>query len=426
MKRKTAVLVIAYLCAAVAFTGVYAALQRIEARKSERNCSYAAEHAFEELVAAVDALEPALEKSALAASPGLCSALCTDACASAEAGLAALALMRDSFELEKLAAFLATAGDYTRTLSRAAAAGAEWTDAERGSLRELASVASDTLAALDRHRGEIAEGNCCCDDTPEALRELDRELPSLSLHYDGRYADTQRESAMLAGKELTGEKEACVIAAAFLGADARGAECLSQSGGEGHEWRVRLGDTTVLVSGRGGQVLSAVCERIVGEPFYSPDDARAEAEKYLRDHGYAAMREVAHENLGGCYVSEWCAVQQGVVCYVDRVRLSIALDDGSLAAFEAGEYVKNHRERRFDLRSTVSEESAAALLAPGLTVEEHYFSLIATAGGEERLCHTFRCRDEGGAQALIFSSAATGSQERIALLREDEYGSYSV
>ena len=426
MKRKTAILTVSYLCAALLFTGVYAALRQRELGETKRSCRYAADHAFEELCAAMTALDTALEKAALAATPGIQSALCSDAYAGAEAADAALSLLESSYELEKAAAFLDTAGDYARTLGRAAATGATWSETERGNLRSLAATAAWAAGELEGLRCSIAEGECCRDDTPEALRTLEAEFPEQTLIYDGAYSPRTEEPAMLAGKEETGEKEACIIAAAFLGESERSAACCGQSAGDGREWRVQLGDWTVLVSGRGGQVLRAVCERAVGEGVLSEDSARSETQKFLRSRGYGAMQEIAHSLQDGCLITEWCAVQQGVVCYPDRVRVALALDNGTLLAFEAGDYVRNHHARRFDLRETVSWEAAEAMLAPGLRVDERFHALILSPGGEERLCLAFRCTDTDGAAALIFASAATGSQERIALLREDEYGSYSV
>jgi len=99
----------------------------------------------------------------------------------------------------------------------------------------------------------------------------------------------------------------------------------------------------------------------------------------------------------------------------------VALDDGSLLSFDASGYLQNHRQRSA-LRPQASAEDARGLLSPALTVEEEYLSFLPMPGGGEKLCFTFRCLDSAGRRWLIFSSAATGAQERIVRVIESETG----
>ncbi len=422
MKRKTAILTVSYLCAAIAMLGLFSALQQSRAAGGERDGRYAGEHAFEELCAAANGMDLALQKASLATSPGLETALCADVYARAMAGSGALgSLPFDSQELEKTAAFLGRAGDYARSLAAAAATGAAWSEADREKLEELAQASAWLAGRLEELRSAAADGGESVD-AQTALLALEDEFPALPLLvYDGRYSQGEAENVMLAGKPEVSEREACLIAAGFLGKPSQAAVSAGQTDCDAPCWRVEAGDYAVTVSVRGGQVLQAVCARTPGSGGLSAEDARAAAEKFLAAHGYGSVKETGWTLEGGTYVGSWCAVQDGVVCYPDELRVAIALDTGELAGFDATEYVSSHRRRALAEPAASAEDARAALL-PSLTVEDEYLAVAASAGGEERLCRVFVCRREDGTRCAVFASAATGSQERIVLLREDETG----
>ncbi len=422
MKKKTAVLVISYFSAAVLLLGLFAALQEQAVADAGRAGRYGGESAFEELCAAVGDMSLALEKGALAASPGLQAALCADAYASAAAALTALGqLPFASQELERTAAFLSKAGDYTRCLTRVSAGGGGWSEEERKAMASLGEAAAWLRSALEEQRGALASGLAEADSTREALLAAEEAFPEGELPpYDGRYSRSclDRECAMLRGKAATSEREAALIAAAFLDMRSQSAE-VAYVNAKTPCWRVTLGEYTVAVSAQGGQVLQAVCARPLGEAVLTEEQAREKTEAFLREHGYRSLREIGHSLESATLVTVWCYEQRGVVCYPDEITVALALDTGELSGFDATEYVTCHCPRELGEPSS-SLEDALSALPPGLTAAEDYLAVIATDGGGERYCRALRCTDDAGRQWLLFSSAATGTQERISELREDE------
>ena len=407
MKRKTAILVVSYLSAAIFMLGLFSTLQLSAVAASERSERYGEEYAFEELCAAMEEMDLALQKCALATAPGLQAVLCADVYALTGAAVTALGELPGSQELEKLTAFLGRSGDFARCLGRCAASGATWSEEEREMLDKLAAYSAAAAADIASLRSTVADGLAEAEDTREALRALEAELPAVPEPVcEGRYAPVQQDWAMLEGKDRCSEREASLIAASFLDENARSAAAEGRSEAEEPCWMVALGDYSVLITERGGQVLQAVCRRTLDTPRLTVEEGFAAAEDFLKKHGCRNMEVTAWRHTGDALTVSCCPVQGDVLCYSDEIRLTGALDDGSLLSFDASDYLQNHRRREAE-RPQASWEDARSLLAPGLTVEEEYLSRIPLDGGGEKLCFTFRCRDEEGRGWLVFSSAAT-------------------
>ena len=422
MKRKTAILVVSYLSAVIFMLGLFSSLQLSAVAASERSGRYGEEYAFEELCAAMEEMDLALQKCALAATPGLQAALCADVYALTGAAVTALGELPGSQELEKLTAFLGRSGDFARCLGRCAASGAAWSQEERQMLEKLAAYSAAAAADLASLRSTVADGLAAVEDTREALRALEAELPAVPEPVcEGRYSPAQADWAMLTGKDTCSEREACLIAASFLDANARAAACEGAVEAEERCWSVTLEDYSILVTERGGQVLQAVCQRSTETPRLTLEEGFAAAEDFLKKHGYRNMERTAWKNTGDALTVSFCPLQEAVRCYADEITLTVALDDGSLLSFDASGYLRNHRQRS-ELRPQASAEDARGLLSPALTVEEEYLSFLPMPGGGEKLCFTFRCTDAAGRRWLVFSSAATGAQERIVRVVESETG----
>lgn len=289
-------------------------------------------------------------------------------------------------------------------------------------LDKLSAYSAAAAAQLASLHATVADGLANLEDTREALRALEAELPAVPEPVcEGRYSPVQEEWAMLAGKDKCSEREACLIAASFLDANARAAACEGAVEAKERCWSVALEDYSLLVTERGGQVLQAVCRRAVETPRLTQEEGFAAAEDFLKKRGYRNMERTAWKNTGDALTVSFCPLQEEVRCYADEITLTVALDDGSLLSFDASGYVQNHR-RRTPERPQASAEDARSLLSPALTAEEEFLAWLPMPGGGEKLCFAFRCTDAAGRRWLVFSSAATGAQERIVRVLESETG----
>ena len=180
---------------------------------------------------------------------------------------------------------------------------------------------------------------------------------------------------------------------------------------EGTEGRrcYRTGDRFLSV-GRGG-VESMSCDRIVYEEKLSAEEALQAAEDFLQARGYGEL-QLLEQSQSGCIARfSFVREQDGALCPDSALRLSIALDDGSLYSFDAADFDPEPVEVHW----TVDEETAKAALPEDLSVTESGRVLLQSPGGRALPCYVFSGADADGRQVEICVSAETGKQVRINL-----------
>lgn len=452
LTKKAGRLIILYSLAAVLVMGVF--LFKADRRRAaaERTLAVGYDHAFSELAEAVSALDTSLQKTLCAASPTMVNAVCAEGYAHcAAAGQAIASLPYGNIELEHTAAFLTRTGDYLNYLSRMAARGESLQEEERQALEAMSKSAaqvSDTLAdlsarlisgeisawELERAESLIAGAEEDLDGTGLAsgFRNMETELPELpALIYDGPFSQHIEKSdpAVLRDLEEVGEEDAARAAAKFLGTEAKNMNVLYlredtmpvyvMTRQHGRELQ------TVEVTKKGGKVVYFGTVREGAEGDISPEAAVRTAREFLEQHGYGGMVPTYHAADGGELVANFAYEQEGVLCYPDLVKVTVALDTGEVVGLETGGYTACHRIRELPAPA-VDPETAAGRLSPALTVEGTRLALIPTPGKSEILCHEFKCSSADGRHVLVYVNALTGEEEKILLLLESDSGTLTV
>lgn len=450
--KKTGRLIIIYSLAALAVMGVFLYRADRERDDLQRTLTVGYDHAFSELTEAVSSLDTSLQKTLCAASPSMVNAVCSEGyahCAAASQAISSLPY--GNIELEHTAAFLMKTGDYLNYLSRQAARGEALTQEEREALEAMsksASQVSDTLSELsarliagaisaselERAEDQIAKAEDSMVDTGFAagFKNMETELPELpALIYDGPFSQhiEKANPKTLEGLEEIGEEDALRAAAGFLGADV----------GELNILYLREDDVpvyvltrqhgnevqTVEVTKKGGHIAYFGTVREAAEGSVSPDAAVNKALEFLKNHGYEHMTPTYYSAEGGELVANFACEQDGVLCYPDLVKVTVALDTGEVCGLETGGYTACHCAR--DLPTpTVDPEEAARNLSPLLTVESTRLALIPTPGKNEILCHEFKTVTPEGRHVLVYVNAQTGEEEKILLLLETDSGTLTV
>ncbi len=446
-RKKLRILGVSFLAAAFAVTAGFAVQGRARAAYYQRMVQTGNQRAFAELTAAVGELDAALEKGLYAATPSLFAAQCTQAYGKALAAQTALGeLPYGNVELEQTAAFLAKAGDYVMVLAKHAAGGAACTEEERETLRGLRQAAAELSSALRELEAALYAGTVEPQDLEAVqarlaqaaeggqipagslFQDIEAEFPELpTLIYDGPFSEhlAGRSPRMLEGLPQVSAEEARETAAAFL--DLKAEVFTLAAGGEGEiptysfTAQVDGGSLWVEVTRTGGQILSVVSDRPVSEAVLTQEEAQQAAAAFLAGHGYAGMVPTYFIQQEGVLIASFAAAQDGVVCYPDLVKVSVALDSGRLAGFESHGYLMCHGSRTL-AQPAVDREEAQASVSPDLTVLAHQLAVIPTGGQYEVLCHEFKCRRPDGGHAIVYVNAGTGQEERILLLLEDETG----
>ena len=450
MRKKTAVLVITYLTAAVIGLGTYAWTNAVKAKNLEYYARANTQHAFDELVTSMNDLSTTLQKSVYVSDPALESALCTQAFAKALTAQMSLGILPyGSQELEQTASFVSKAGDYAHALSRSVGSNGGYSDEELKNLVSLSQTAgvlaqnlsdmqsqimsgSLTMEEVYKEQQQAADGNNVTQTAADSFKSIEEEFPELpTLIYDGPFSDSKStgKAKLLEGMQQIDEAAARSAAADFLSVSDNEVSVDGECSGDIPCWRCSAdqngGTYSVSVTKQGGVILSALCSRQPGEARYSVDEGLSMARNFLNSCRLNNMKESYHIVQDGVLTVNYEYVQGGVICYPDLVKIGIALDHGTLMSYDAEGYIDCHEKRTIP-DASFSETDAVAMVGKYLSADNCDLAIIPSEGGEERLCYEVLCTAEDGTHCLLYINAQTGAEEKILLLLEDGNGSLTI
>ena len=452
MKKKTAITVICILAAAAITGTAFGISSTKKARASDTALSADYRRSFAELVSGVSDVDTALKKSLLVTSPSMAGAVCTEVYGKAQTAQMALSSLPDSAtNLEKTAGFLGRVGDYAFALSQKAARGATFTDEERQNLRSLSDTADALTQTFRGMQDELGsgivgtkqyartienfdkqEGKVVPQTLGDRLSASEQEFPEVpTLIYDGPFSDSARSAKpkYLEGKPEVDETAGRKAAAQFLGVRPERVWLSGEEKGKilSYRFETKLHDApvTVTVAKQGGVVWQMLSSRGVGNAELSAKEGVEAARKILERRGFTSMRESYYLEANNVLTVNFSFVQDGVVCYPDLVKVSVALDDGSLQGFDASGYLAAHTQRELP-QPAVTVDGARAKVPQDVEILSENLTVIPTAGKNEIECWEYQCQDKNGQKYLVYVNALTGEQEKIFLLLEDESGSLTV
>ena len=368
-------------------------------------------------------MSAALKKSVYATDGGMCAKICSQVYADALAAEAAMATLPFSTqELEQISGYINQVGDYAYTLC-AAAAPEGFTDEQAENLASLSTLAEGLSASLRELHTGFHNGSVTMDSSELSLRNVgtdtgeerisaellrfESEFPRRAeLEYDGRYGVNDESGA--AGKKLS-DAEKLAMAASFAGVSP--AEVRLAYDYEGVEGRkcYGAGDMLVCVGPRGVESMGR--SRLISESRISAEKAQEIAFSYLENHGFMDMTLIAAEEGGGTARMKFASTQDGALCLDNFVRISVALDDGSIYAFNAESYSPDAVEAEWD----ISEQQALSALPESLTAADVKKVVIQSDGGRSMGCYEHDCTTSDGGEVKIFVDAVTGRQAEISV-----------
>ena len=452
MKKSTAITVISILSAACVGFAVFGFTSMSKAKTDGTALSADYRRSFAELVSGVADVDTALKKSLLVTSPSMAGAVCTEVYGKAQTAQMALSALPDSAaNLEKTAGFLGRVGDYAFALSQKAARGESFSDTERENLRSLSDTADALTQNFREMQNDLGSGLASTGQYQKTIEHYDKneskvvpqtlgdrlsaseqdfpEVPTLI--YDGPFSESARSAKpkALAGLRGVDEMTARRAAAQFLGVRP---ELIWLSGDENgrlpsYRFSTKFHDAevTVAVTKQGGIAWQMLSPRTVGSAELSAKEGLAAAKKLLARRGYTDMQESYYLVDGNILTANFCDLQSGIACYPDLVKISVALDDGSLQGFDASGYLAAHTLRSFPA-AAVTQEAARTKVPSDVEILSEKLTVIPTAGKNELLCWEFECQDKNQQKYLIYVNAQTGEQEKIFLLLQDDRGTLTV
>lgn len=452
VKRKCYILTVSYLSAAVLVFGVLCSNYYQKAETYERYVSANYQHAFGELVTAVSEMDNALEKSLYATSPTMISAVCTEVFGKAMTAQMSLGVLPLSAqELESTAGFISKVGDYAFVLSKNAAKGQGYTQEELENLRSLSDTASILALNMKSLQTDIQEGVLTMyeleqaeklldesesQDVPQTLessmRLIEKEFPEVpSLIYDGPFSAHELEGEAVSLRELEDvtENKARKAASQLSGISEGKLHLTSKSEGNlpcyYFEAEVSGGNVSIEVTQKGGKVIGMLSSRQPADSRINADQAVNTAIRFLESNGYQGMAETYRIKQSNVITINFAYKDKGVLYYPDLVKVSVAADTGAVCGFESHGYIMCHQQRNA-AQTAVTADQARIKVPAELQIHSEKLVVIPTAGGSEKLCYEFVCRNGGEHNCIIYVDAQTGEQEKILILLEDETGALTI
>lgn len=383
---------------------------------------YSASEALEETVTAAESMSEALTKAVYATDGGMRAGLCAEVYASALAAESAMSTLPFATqELERIAGYLNETADYARVLC-AESTETDYAAGERDTLRELEKLATSLLEDLREIQSDYHNGTIEMDTdelrlpnignngengrVSEELLRVEGDFPRRTpLKYDGRYGAKTVTAASVGGKKLS-DAEKLAVAAGFAGVSPAEVRLAYAYDGAGGVKCYAAGDALVTVGEQG--VMSMWRERLVSEAKLTEGEAQKAAHEFLEKRGYTELILEDSEVNGGMARMRFAAQHDGAAYIDNAVTLSVALDDGTVCAFDASDYAADTAESAW----SISESDASALAPEGLELRDVRRVVIRSDGGRGIACYELSGTD-GERGVKIYLNADSGRQERI-------------
>ena len=440
MKRRKKIRIRSFLGALILGLGIWGTVGNIRASGYKREINLNNQNSLFQLCEYMDSIETDLMKSTYAVSGEMLGTI-TDRLQRDTAGAkeSLSFLSSGGTPLSGTYKFLSQVGDYTAYLSRKAERGEKITEDERKALQELSTLAAelslefqymgDMLTGDYFSFGEISdavinssahsESTVSYIDTISHTEEAFGNYPTLI--YDGPFSDNllNKESVFLADKKEITKEEAKKIAARILGTEEKMLVEEESTEGRLAAYCFRTESYSISVTKKGGYPLEIISAITAGEEKHSQADATEKAKNFLRLQGfYDMVTTYTAVNDGICTVN--FAYKQGsFICYPDLIKVSVSLSDGRITAFEASDYLMNHKEREIPGFSVTPEEAMADIIG---TVKKVSAAVIPMKDGTEGYTYELLCEGTDGQHILVYKDIVTGEEADILILLYSDNG----
>lgn len=441
--KRNLIRIISFICAAIVALSAAAVSNYVRAEKLDRINTNSQQRALTELTTCMSNIQQGLSKEFYTATAPMAEKLSSEIWREASQAKSCLSVLPVSdILLENTFKFLSQVGAFCSSLSEKAAKGAKISEEEYASLGELIKYSKELTSRLENMCAYLENGALTFESTDDAVAAMSEELDSMdfetaisdaeqalvdypTLIYDGPFSDhiLQKEPEMTKGKEEISEAAATEAAANFSGIAIEKLKRGEDENGTLSSYTFSSEEDGVVISitKRGGYLSYMLGSSYAGVSKLSAEEAIERGVEYLESHGINNMKESYYSINDGICTVNYAYVQNGVICYPDLIKVSVAMDTGKVISVDARGYLVNHFART-NVNPVLTSENAAKSLSPYLTVKDVKTAVIPTDSGKEVLCYEFWCEGTGNEELLVYINAATGEEENIFFLLYSDNG----
>lgn len=342
-------------------------------------------------------------------------------------------------EISGIYKFLSQVGEYTLSLNNKLASGETITKEETENLKKLKEYSrqiSDNVNYLieQEENGFLdfeevkstlqSEGSdrLYLSDELNDTNQAIQDYPTLI--YDGPFSDhiNSKESAILKDLDEVTQQKAQERAAAFLGVKVEELYFLCKTNSSMSTYTFYNTTTTISVTQKGGLISSMLSSSFAGESRLTTEQAIEKATEFLKNIGYLNIKESYYATNDGICTINFAYYEDDVIYYTDLIKVSVALDDGAITAFDSTGYIMNHKKRSIPENVSYTLDEGASLLKPGFEIISSKKTVIPTDWETEIYAYEYRCRAEDSQEILIYIDPVTGEEKDILILLYSDGG----
>lgn len=431
--------------------------QMLQEYKIETENQY--KRAFNDLGASLNELETSMAKAKAASSPAQKALYMGETWKGSESAVNNLSqLPADEIGMSYIDTFLNQISDFSKTMTRKAASGEPMTAKEIDMFNDMHNKVNDINRAVQKLAQQVYGENLAWLDKPPGLLEkigfgqkktaqtmaegeeskgeqdknkaeemgqpptsvrsgLNQLNDSLQKYppytYEGELDKHYVEKPLGLPSGEIDENKAQSIAKEFIqnvGYKDAALQNSGQSQGPMGGFIFTNEDIYLEVSRRGGVITIYRDQREIGERKLDVPKAVDKANAEMKKMGFSSLEIISTQDLDSYIQVDAVALQDGVRLYPDKIRITIAADNGQLVGLDANPFYAFHHKRQ--LNKVLTLEEAQAKLDKNFKVSESRLALIAKIGTEEAYCYEFS-GTLMGEEYLVYINAEDGSEEKI-------------
>lgn len=439
-RRKT-VRIASFLVALIVALVTLSTISTVKYMKTEKLLNASRERALTELGTQLDAISLNLDKCLYASTSPMIANVSTEVWRASTAAKTNLSEITDGeAELSAVYKFLSQVGEYTMTLNEKSAAGEKISSEETENLKKLSEYAEKLSGEVNYLISEEQSGGLQFEYVKSTLakaegdeklylgEELDDAKQTMTdyptLVYDGPFSDNidTKKSALIENLPEISKEEAQKKAAEFLNASETELYFLSECNGNIDCYSFYNADLTISVTKKGGIVTYMIYSRFADESTLTYEEAIKAATLFLNQRGYKNVKESYYAVADGIMTINFAFYENGITYYTDLIKVSVALDNGEITAFDSTGYIMNHtkRDETGDYKYTL--ESGRKLLNSSLKVKSSKKVFIPTDFGTEIFAYEYHCVAADNQEILVYIDPKTGTEADILILLYTDNG----
>lgn len=294
-----------------------------------------------------------------------------------------------------------------------------WVDKPPGFLQKMGIRKSIQTAAQGEESGADKQqgGGQAKQENPTSVRgglkQLDASLQKYPpFTYQGELDKHTVEKPLGLPPGEINESKAVSVAKDFLksiGGEEASPQVTGLSQGPLGGFDLTFKEVYLEVSKKGGVVTFFRDQREINDRTLDVKKAVDKANAALTKLGWKLVI-TSMQDLGS-YIQVDAVAEEGKVrLYPDKVRLTVAMDNGDLIGFDANPFYAYHHDRK--LNQALTLEQAKAKLNNNFKILENRLTVISKLGTDEAFCYEFR-GTALGEEYLIYINALDGSEEKI-------------